>query len=98
MANANVARGLIPYRHFDGSYWNGSANMYYVPSGYATALYIGDPVKMLSTQADANGVPGVTIATAGSSNVILGSVVGIVAGGNPMIVVTRDLAIYHPAS
>jgi hypothetical protein len=98
MANANVARGLIPYRHFDGSVWNGSVNMYYVPVGYATALYIGDPVTMLHTQNDANGIPGVAIATAGAGNPIVGSVVGIVAGGNPTLAVTRDLPIYHPAS
>lgn len=98
MANANTPRGLIPYRHFDGSVWNGSANMYFVPAGYATALFIGDPVIMLNTQNDANGIPGVNIATAGTSGVVLGSVVGIVNGGNPTVTVTRDLPIYRQAS
>lgn len=98
MANANVARGILPYRHFDGSVWNSSGNVYYVPAGYATALFIGDPVVMLQSQNDANGVPGVAIATAGSGNTILGSVIGIVPYGNPMVSVTRDLPIYHPAS
>ena len=98
MANASVARGLIPYRHFDGSEWNGSANMYYIPSGYASNVFVGDPVIMLHTANDANGIPGVTLATAGTSNVVLGSVVGIVSGGNPNIPVTRDLPVYHPAS
>lgn len=98
MANLVAARGLVPYRHLDGSVWNGSANMYFVPSGYATALYVGDPVDVLHTANDANGIPGVQIATAGTSNPVLGPVVGIVAGGNPVIAVTRDLPIYHPAS
>lgn len=96
MANANVARGLIPYRHYDGSVWNGSANVYYVPSSYATALYIGDPVDVISASNDANGIPAVQLGSVGSP--IIGSVVGIVAAGEPVIAVTRDQPIYHPAS
>ena len=99
MANANVARGLIPYAHYDGSMWNGSANIYYVAAGYATALYIGDPVVTHSASNDANGIPAVQIAASGSP--IVGSVIGIVNGG-PLaaanVTVTRDLPIYHPAS
>lgn len=102
MANANVARGLIPARHFDGSVWNGSANIYFVPSSYATALYLGDPVDIVSGSNDANGLPAVQLASSGSP--VVGSVVGIVSGGggpgvsNYTVAVTRDLAIYHPAS
>src|SRR5580700_8480907 len=99
MANANVARGLIPYSHYDGSLWNGSANIYYVAAGYGTALYIGDPVVTHSASNDANGIPAVNLAASGSP--IVGSVVGIVNGGPlaaPVITVTRDLPIYHPAS
>lgn len=96
MANANVARGLIPYRHYDGSVWNGSANIYYVPSTYATALYVGDPVDVVSGSNDANGIPAVQLGVVASP--IVGSVVGIVNGGQPIITVTRDLPVYHPAS
>ncbi len=99
MANANVARGLIPYRHYDGSVWNGSMNLYFVPSGYATALYIGDPVDIVSGSNDANGIPAVQIGSTGSP--IVGAFMGIVNGGPfqaAPITVTRDLPIYHPAS
>lgn len=99
MANTNVARGLVPYRHFDGSVWNGSANIYYVASGYGTALYIGDPVVTHSASNDANGIPAIQLGASGSP--IVGCVVGIVDGGPfaaPNITVTRDLPIYHPAS
>lgn len=102
MANASVIRGLIPARHFDGSYWNGSANIYFVPSTYATALYVGDPVDIISGSNDANGLPAVQLATVGSP--YLGSVVGIVSGGggpgtsNYTVAITRDLPVYHPAS
>ena len=96
MANANVPRGLIPARHFDGSVWNGSANVYYVPSSYATALYIGDPVDIISGSNDANGVPAVKLGTVGSP--IIGSVVGIVNAGEPIITVLQSSPVYHPAS
>ena len=96
MANANVARGLIPYRMFDGGYYNGSNDIYFVPSSYATALFIGDPVDVISSSNDANGIPAVQLATSGAP--ILGVIVGIVDGGEPIVTVTRDLAISHPAS
>lgn len=99
MANANVARGLIPYAHYDGSVWNGSANQYFVAAGYATSLFIGDPVVTHSASNDANGIPAVQIGVVGSP--IIGVVVGIVNGGPfaaAPITVTRDLPIYHPAS
>lgn len=96
MANANAARGLIPYRKFDGSYYTGGANIYYVPAAYATALYIGDPVDIVSGSNDANGIPAVQLGVVGSP--IIGAMVGIVDGGEPIVGVTRDLSIYHPAS
>jgi hypothetical protein len=98
MANANIARGLIPYRRTTGEPYNGAANIYYVPSSVASNIFIGDPVTYLTAAADANGIPSVTLATAGSSNNVLGAVVGIVNGGDPVIPITRDLPIYHQAS
>lgn len=98
MANANVPRGLIPYRDIYGRVWSGAANVYYVSSAYATNVFIGDPVIAVDSQNDANGVPAVQVATAGASNYITGSVVGIVAYGQPIIAVTRDLPIYRPGS
>jgi len=96
MANTNIARGLIPYRNIWGSPYNGSFNIYYVPSSYATALYIGDPVDIKSGSNDTNGIPSVILATVGSP--ILGVMVGVIDAGQPVIAVTRDLNIYHPAS
>lgn len=96
MANANVARGILPYRHYDGSYWNGSLNMYFVPAAYATALFIGDPVDVISGSNDANGVPAVQLGVVASP--VIGAFMGIVTGGSPAIAVTRDLTVSHPAS
>ncbi len=98
MANANAPIGLRPYRRTNGEPYNGAANVYYVPSSVASNVFVGDPVTYLTAAADANGIPAVTPATAGSSNNVLGSVVGIVSAGEPVIAVTRDLPIYHQAS
>lgn len=75
MANTSKIRGFLPVKHISGAPYNGQANMYAVASGDATALFIGDPVK-LDGSADANGVATVTKATQGAS--VLGVVVGIV--------------------
>lgn len=73
MANANVARGLVPVRMADGSPYNGAVDIFYVPSSDTTALYKGDPV-VLAGSADAGGIASVTRATAAGA--ITGAVVG----------------------
>jgi hypothetical protein len=73
MANENVARGLVPVKMADGSPYNGATNLMHAPSSYATAIYIGDPVKISGT-ADSAGVPGCTLSAAGET--ISGVVVG----------------------
>lgn len=98
MANANVPRGLIPYAMLWGQKYNGSFNTYFVPSSYGTALYVGDPVDIISSSNDANGIPAVKLGTVGSP--LVGVVVGIINGGDMgnINAVTRDLPVYHPAS
>ena len=102
MANADTPRGIIPYRHFDGSVWNGSANIYYVPSGYAVNLFIGDPVEVINTSNDANGIPAVRVFQTPGTTAFIGSVVGIVSGGgavgNYSLPILQNSPIYHPAS
>ena len=73
MPNANVAFGLNPVKMADGSPYNGGTNPVHALSSYATALYIGDPVKLSGT-ADATGIPGVTLSATGE--VIHGVIVG----------------------
>lgn len=97
MANANTPMGLWPTRQTSGQYWTGAANIYYVPSSYGTNIFPGDPVIPTGTS-DANGIPGVQLATAGAGNYLIGSMVGIVNGGMPVIAVTRDLPVYRQAS
>lgn len=97
MANRNMPRGIIPVQRLDGSPYNGAANVYYVPSAYATALYLGLPL-IATGASDANGIPVAQIATAGATNYTIGPMVGIVNGGEPVVGVQRDSLVYHPAS
>ena len=70
-----MAFGLKPVRYKDGSPWNGAANLYYVPSSDATAIYLYDAVKSAgSGDAAATGVP--TVAQAAAGDTIRGVVVG----------------------
>lgn len=97
MANTNKPTGLIPVRHLNGNPYNGAYNIYFVPAAYATALYLGLPL-IATGVSDANGVPVAAIATAGATNYTIGPMVGIVDGGEPIVTVTRDMPLYHPAS
>lgn len=76
MANTNTPFGLSPRKYLNGSDYNGQANMYYIASTDTNAFAIGDPV-VLSGTGDGNGVAGVTLATAGTGNQVLGAIVGM---------------------
>lgn len=97
MANANTPFGLWPVRDTTGRVWTGASNIYYVASTLGTGVFLGDPLIPTGTS-DANGIPGVTLATAGATNYLIGPMVGIVSAGEPLVSVTRDMPIYRPAS
>jgi len=96
MANSNSPFGLIAVRE-NGQPYMGQLNIYYVPASYGSNIFLGDPLIPTGTS-DANGIPGVQLASAGGGAYLVGSCQGIVAGGDPQIAVTRDQPIYHPAS
>ncbi len=97
MANSNVARGLQPVRHRNGAPWAGAATKYYVPASDATALYIGDPVVVVTDASDSKGTPTVTKATAGATNYITGVVIGFITAGDPPVVRSRDAGVHRAA-
>lgn len=66
MANANAPFGFAPVQYLSGAPWSGQARLYVVLAADTNALYIGDPVASAGN-ADANGVPAVTIGVAGSA-------------------------------
>lgn len=101
MANISKIRGFTPVKHTNGSPYNGQANIYFVPASDGTALFVGDPVKLLA-DANAQGVQQVTKATAGAA--VLGVVVGIIntkldpiAGGMTGGSISIDTPVYRPA-
>lgn len=62
----NAPFGFSPRRYLNGAPYSGAGNIYYIASDDANAFAIGDPVKSSGT-ADANGIAGVTLGTAGAA-------------------------------
>lgn len=103
MAYADAPFGFIPRRYISGAPYNGASNLYWVDSSDATALFIGDPVMIDGTSNTAQVkvagggtfaagmLEGVTRATAGATNKVVGVVVGVMASD-------RDSAPYRAAS
>ncbi len=91
MANANTPFGLRPVSDMYGNPYNGSVRQYSVPSGDGTAIFIGDPVKLVGTSQFINGQTFADIAQAATGDVMVGAVVGVLAD-------TRDSLIYRAAS
>lgn len=78
MANPNTPYGLQVVQRTGGAAWRDSLTMYYVPANTTNAMYVGDPVIKVAASADANGVNGVNLATAGTNNRITGVICGFV--------------------
>jgi len=97
MANVDTPFGLRPVQHRSGAPYNGSANPYYIPAAYGTALFIGDPVVRTGAVNTAKvgsypvgALPVVAKATAGTANAITGVIVGFVSDA--------DDTLHNPAS
>jgi hypothetical protein len=74
MPNTSRINGFRPVLTGNGSAWSGQMNRYFVPTADATAIGIGDLVK-ISGLASVNGVRGVTKAAVGDA--VVGAVVGV---------------------
>lgn len=98
MANVNSPFGLRPYSMKSGAPYNGATRTYYVPASNPTALFIGDPVTMVTNSSDGNGVQTVQIATAGDNGQILGAFQGITNNaGQRVITLQQNQTPYLPA-
>lgn len=91
MSNPNAPFGLRPINELAGSPYSGGARVYSVPASDATAIFIGDPVKLVGTSEIINGSPYADVARANSGDVFVGAVVGVLP-------VTRDSLTYRAAS
>lgn len=98
MANVSIARGLIPTRFRNGAPYNGASRTYFVPASYGTAIFIGDPVILVTSSSEASGIPIAGLATAAGGAYLIGSCVGLGQAGDPPVAITRDMPPYHLAS
>ena len=83
MANVNSPFGLQVFSSVIGADMNGKVIRCSTQSGDATAIFIGDPVKLAASQANAAGMTEVT-AVSGTTDFIYGVVVGIDADGSQL--------------
>jgi hypothetical protein len=96
--NSNSPFGLQPMAYTSGAPYGGGVQVYYVPSSNATPLFLGDPLVALPGVADANGVPGVGIATAGASGVLTGAMQGIANNAGELVLpLLQSQTPYLPA-
>lgn len=91
MPNFNGPTGLNPVRDVSGRPWNGAVNHFGVPAGDATAIFIGDPVKLAGTSQIINQQVLPDVIKAATTDVIVGVVVGFLAAD-------RDSSLYRVAS
>lgn len=82
MANTTGVFGLRPIRHISGAPWNGQVVKCAVSSGYATPLYIGDPVLFSPTltEKDTTGTMPTINKSAGTAGTL---VRGVIVGFEP---------------
>lgn len=98
MANLSKPSGLTPKKYLNGADWTGAVNFYSIDSGDGNAYAVGDPVGLSGT-GSANGIPGVTLGTAG--NTIVGVIVsagGTLQGGGPYVDPTNLNTVKIPAT
>jgi len=107
MPNTSKINGFRPVKHVTGAPYNGQCNIYGVAAGDATALFVGDVVK-LAADGNTAGIQYVTAHAAGSAGVgqpAVGVVVGIIntkldpvdgrmSGGT----ISLDTPVFRPAS
>lgn len=74
MANVSRPAGLSPIFTYPADPWQGGGQVYCIPQTDGNAYAVGDPV-IIAGDADANGVPTITLATAGTGNPVLGPII-----------------------
>lgn len=89
MANTNAPAGLQLVQRDGAADFRASLTMFYVKANTTNAMYVGDPVIKLSAGADVNGVDGVNLATAGSTNKITGVICAFAGVGTAQLGITN---------
>ena len=76
MANMNTPFGLRAAKRLDGACTAFQVTKFYVPATDATAIGLGDPVK-LAGSADANGIATVTRLATPGTDIVAGIMIGV---------------------
>ena len=93
MANVDRVNGFRPVGHLVTGSYNGQSRAYSVAADYATALFVGDPVKLSGT-ANADGIAEVELAEVNAT-----AIVGIIVGFDVLAPSgVSEHPGYHPAS
>lgn len=87
MANVDRPSGFRPVGHLVSGSYNGQSRAYSVAADYATALFVGDPVKLSGTS-NADGIAEVELAEVNAT-----TIVGIIVGFD---VIEPSGATFHP--
>jgi len=77
MANVDSPKGLVPVRYIGGAPYNGAVRHFSTATGDATAIFIGDPVKLSGTSQTIDGQVYLDVDQAATGDVIVGVVVGV---------------------
>jgi hypothetical protein len=80
MANINTPFGLKPVKHLNGSPWNSSVNLYYIPAADTQAYFIGDVVRSAAGGNLVNGASAVTLFGTRNAAATTGLIRGVVVG------------------
>jgi hypothetical protein len=101
MSSVSRPMGFRPVKMITGAPYTGATNVYFVPASDATAIYVGDAVKLAGDARSATGVATVTRASA--TDALIGIVVGVIKTGvgdasNIPSVTNLDLPVYRAAS
>jgi len=91
MANVDTPFGLRPVRHLGGAPYSGGTNVYSGLATDATAMFVGDPVKLSGTSQTIRGRVYLDVDQAATGDVIVGVVVSVVPD-------TRDSLVHRAAS
>lgn len=91
MANSVTPFGLIPRKNLHSQPYSGGIMQFSTPVGDATAIFIGDLVKLAGTSQFVNGIILNDVIQAATGNVFAGVVTGFQAD-------TRDSLLYRAAS
>ena len=80
MSSVSRINGFRPVKMVTGAAYNGQANLYFVPASDATAVMVGDAVKLAGDARSPTGAPTVTrVSTA--TDIPIGIVVGVLFTG-----------------